>query len=1517
MRSSSKSTTTGASSFIDLDRTLRDIPVGENLTDELDLQRRISSAASRTWGDLSAEMRVVVLAEAGAGKTWEIRNLADHLRGEGKIAFFIRLELLAQHFELAFEPNRYAEFEAWLAGQDEGWLLLDSVDESRLRNPGDFDIAIRRFAAVLGAARARAHIVLTGRIGAWRPATDLTTCHEQLPHPNGLTIRVEETSGESTGAALTSKSEEIASNAFTYGYRLVALEDLNDEQIRRFAAARGVAEIAAFMEEVERADAMAFAGRPQDLDELVDFWREEQRIGSRWEILTASITRRLSERDQRRADAQPLAPDRAFSGARALAAAVTLIGVPVIRVPDGDQSAAGLAAADVLPTWTSAEINILLQRPVFDSAIYGTVRFHHRSAREFLAAQWFADRLAHASSRLGIEQLIFRRQYGMDVLSPMIRPVLPWLVLMDEGIRKRILALAPEVIFEGGDPSRLPPADQRRILSDVCQQMANDMSARSVQDYAAVQRFASPAIVDEIRSLLNRYADDDQVAPFLLRMVWLGRLRELAPEVIKLAADDMNLGFRRLTAIRALNAIGTPEEIDAVRRKIVTEAGDLDRRVVSELISGLPGTGADTDWLLSAIAKVAPKRKHEIDHLSHEVANYVERIERIDPALLEGFDALLGTAPMRADLYQQVSQRFEWVLSAASRAVSRLIDDRSAAVLTPAGHEVIRRVSVARGYRSDVLSFEKENLEEQVPTWPELNRAQFWHDVTRYRAKLAEADKGRLIDWWRPANFGVAWSFSSEDFDYVVEAITSRPLLDDRLVALSLAFHLYDRNGRRKPWLVRLEAAASEGELGERLQEMLHPPADPEMKKLRAEGRRLARRAKTRKDSEAQELARSRANLTKDLPKIREELGHHPERAGQLNAIRYLFDQIRDDHQNHWSSYDWRRLLPDFGEDLAHLFRDAARNAWRYGRPVLRSEGAPPNETAFATILGLAGLDIETRDNPSLLAQLTGDEVEIASRHAISELNGFPAWFPTLYEHHRTAVAAFLFAQIAWELRAAAGENRGTDVLSDVSWSGQWAWNDLAPMLLVLLGELEPVNQHGLSKALKIVRGAHVPDGAIAELARAKCVTVIDVARLGQWFAVWVGVEPDAAIASVSDRLAGLPPVAATDLAMHLAVGLFGSDRYEGPLARPGFIRPRPLRLLYELLHQYIRRAEDIQRAGSGVYSPGLRDHAQEARDSILNHLRDQSGKEALLALRAIATAQPGREWLAEIVRGKAEREGDIEPFAPHDVVYLGDHFERRPQSARQLGDLARLRLYQLKEAAEDKRSLDATVLDIADLTGVSQLVHTRFTTMAGNAFDVSSPPDAVGSLLLTGVGYAANQPVALATSEALTATDWIDALMQCNSSHRGVLAVVHMARSKLWRWPWTTSPTLEDAVGVARGQWQGREADAPMLDDVDVVGIDLTKTPARHHKKEWVDHVIDLLRWAWSTTLLRIGNFIIVASIGALTGILPSLIEIAIDQLWQRQIDITEPAWWTGWVLLPIGIAVAILGAMEKRRGQ
>jgi len=118
--------------------------------------------------------------------------------------------------------------------------------------------------------------------------------------------------------------------------------------------------------------------------------------------------------------------------------------------------------------------------------IYGTVRFHHRPVREYLAAEWLAELLKRPASRRSIEALLFRNQYGLDVIVPTTRPVLPWLAILDEPIRERLRKVAPEVLFEGGDPSALPLPTRRIILSEVCEQIASDGAGMDATSYAAV-----------------------------------------------------------------------------------------------------------------------------------------------------------------------------------------------------------------------------------------------------------------------------------------------------------------------------------------------------------------------------------------------------------------------------------------------------------------------------------------------------------------------------------------------------------------------------------------------------------------------------------------------------------------------------------------------------------------------------------------------------------------------------------------------------------------------------------------------------------------------------------------------------------------------------------------------------------------------------------------------------------------------------------------------------------------------
>ena len=163
---------------IELRRTFRELLLKEQVDDARSL---FPGHATLMLPELLNELRVVILSEGGTGKTEEIREAALRLRAEGKAAFFLRLEHVANDFDSAFEVGDLQEFQAWLASPYPGWLLLDSIDESRLRSPLDFAAAMRKVSARLSQAKQRTHLLVTGRTAAWRPKTDLDLCNGLFP----------------------------------------------------------------------------------------------------------------------------------------------------------------------------------------------------------------------------------------------------------------------------------------------------------------------------------------------------------------------------------------------------------------------------------------------------------------------------------------------------------------------------------------------------------------------------------------------------------------------------------------------------------------------------------------------------------------------------------------------------------------------------------------------------------------------------------------------------------------------------------------------------------------------------------------------------------------------------------------------------------------------------------------------------------------------------------------------------------------------------------------------------------------------------------------------------------------------------------------------------------------------------------------------------------------------------------------------------------------------------------------
>jgi hypothetical protein len=129
--------------FTELDRLFVPLHKTEAPTLELSPTWDIHLRGALAWSELRKHKRVALLAEAGSGKSEEFRHQAEVLGADGRAAFYLRIEELAeQGFEPALDVGAARAFEKWRATASPGWFFLDSIDEARL-NRKSFETALR------------------------------------------------------------------------------------------------------------------------------------------------------------------------------------------------------------------------------------------------------------------------------------------------------------------------------------------------------------------------------------------------------------------------------------------------------------------------------------------------------------------------------------------------------------------------------------------------------------------------------------------------------------------------------------------------------------------------------------------------------------------------------------------------------------------------------------------------------------------------------------------------------------------------------------------------------------------------------------------------------------------------------------------------------------------------------------------------------------------------------------------------------------------------------------------------------------------------------------------------------------------------------------------------------------------------------------------------------------------------------------------------------------------------------
>jgi hypothetical protein len=135
------------------------------------------------WEELSKLRRVVLLAEAGAGKTEEMKAQARNISENEKFAFYATLQDVGRNG--LFESLTIADqsrFTAWRASDARAHFFVDSIDEAKLDNVR-FEQALRQIANAIYSAEGRAHILLSSRHTDWEYRRDLKRFEEMLPLP--------------------------------------------------------------------------------------------------------------------------------------------------------------------------------------------------------------------------------------------------------------------------------------------------------------------------------------------------------------------------------------------------------------------------------------------------------------------------------------------------------------------------------------------------------------------------------------------------------------------------------------------------------------------------------------------------------------------------------------------------------------------------------------------------------------------------------------------------------------------------------------------------------------------------------------------------------------------------------------------------------------------------------------------------------------------------------------------------------------------------------------------------------------------------------------------------------------------------------------------------------------------------------------------------------------------------------------------------------------------------------------
>ncbi len=535
---------------VDLERTFADTSSDPDM-----LRYGLRDEERRGWFWLTGHHAVALLAEAGSGKTHELREFA----AAGADRFLMRVEALCTGSVAAAldTAEQAVAFDGWLRSERECLLLVDAVDEAKLprsRTAAPLRDALAALRRAIGDGLHRVRIVVTCRSSEWHDATER---EPMLAFAAAMAAaRRRHRNGRGGGDPAEDVDDDVIAVTFA---------PLTLTAIGRLGASRGAGD--GFIEALRESGALDHAVTPLDVIHYADLHAAEIEqpvsglTGTRRDLADASVSRRLAERDAtwRRSD---LRPDLARAGARLLCFALTMAQARDLAFPGG--GAVGLDAAAVLASanlpWNERQVRELLSTALFVPSGQGLIRPYRPEVVAMLAAEHLDHLVAAGHPVQRIVSDFFHQSFDRRVVARAHGPMIAWLASMQGTVLRNLIDVAPELLIEDGDPRALALEDRVAAL----ERHVAGADARLPGNFhfleADLRRFAVPDLEAAVVRLLGDVGGGEGRF-HLLQIVAAGRYAAAAPAVLQLCEDPQTPTGIRVYAMAALVACGTPGQL--------------------------------------------------------------------------------------------------------------------------------------------------------------------------------------------------------------------------------------------------------------------------------------------------------------------------------------------------------------------------------------------------------------------------------------------------------------------------------------------------------------------------------------------------------------------------------------------------------------------------------------------------------------------------------------------------------------------------------------------------------------------------------------------------------------------------------------------------------------------------------------------------------------------------------------------------------------------------------------------